>query len=129
MAEPMVLQSWGWRDGSLLVMGKLLGNAGATVTQASLSSITMSVFDMDDNDDQVGVDTSLTISSTVYDSLQDDEPWDTDNGAGYNFRYTIAGSFFPTGGHRYWIEFEFVPVSGDSIIGVIEHTAAERKRA
>ena len=128
MLDPSILLTEGWEDGSLLILRYVTGNADTAITQASLTSITYKVYDLDDSDAQVGAETTLTVTDVVFDTLQTTAPWDVDrDGAGYNFRVTIPGSYFPNGGRRYWIELNFNPVTGDDFPVVVDHLTVSRK--
>lgn len=120
--DPLI--SIGWEDASLTVMARIQGNAGTNITQASLSSITCKVFDLD-NANVVVATPAVTISSAVFDSLQTTDPRWTKDTTGYNFRFTVTASSFPTGSRRYQIEFVFTPTSGDVFPLVVKHTTQE----
>lgn len=102
-----------WEDSSLTVMARITGNAGTNITQASLTSIKLRVFDLDDDGAEVGAEATLTISSVVYDSLQTSDPRWTVDSTGYNFLYTIPAARFPTGPCLALCQFVITPTSGD----------------
>jgi hypothetical protein len=58
----------------------------------------------------VAAGTAVTISSTVFDTLQTGTVWDEDS-TGYNFRHLIAAAAFPTPG-LYTVEYKFTLTSG-----------------
>jgi len=117
-----LLETSGWEDSSLTVMARIQGEDAANITQATIGSIAAKVFDLNDNNAQVGSTINLTVSSVVFDTLQTDARW-TKDAVGYNFRHTVPASYFPTGDHVYRVEYKFSPSSGDPFFFVVEHTA------
>lgn len=108
-------------DGGVTLMSRILGNAGTAITQASISTLTLKVFECTSEadalnavgDEVVGVGGSLTVSTHVYDTLQTAVPWNsTEDAVGYNFRYDAPVTCLPTGGRWYRFEFKFTPASG-----------------
>jgi hypothetical protein len=112
------------------VMASLVGNNHNLVTQASLSTITVTIWDIqpwvDSQDDAVAVltSTTVTISSTVFDSLQQqDGLWTKDSAGnlggdvrwGYNFKHTLGASNFTAArsDHRHRAQYVFTPTSGE----------------
>lgn len=108
-----------------------LASGRPLITQASLSSITYSVYDLT-AEESLGTGT-VTISTSVYDALQQDDPgWTKDNaylaaagltpdGAwGFNFAFTLPASLNPYTvssdgtAHRLHVDIIFTPVSGDA---------------
>jgi len=107
------------------VMARIRNNAGAYITQASLSSITCNVFSLQGGVKQVG-SPAVTISATVFNTLQtnaNDPRWTLDN-VGYDFAFSIPASFFATAG-QYRAEFLFQPISGDQF-AIVAPIAAQR---
>lgn len=99
-------------DGGASFLARLVGHSGSNVTQASLSAITVKVFDMDSADPDTEVySETLTISSVIFDTLQTDSRWTVDT-TGYNFLHAMSATAFPTGGHNYRVEYKFTPASG-----------------
>ena len=103
------------REGSPHVcMGRIQGIGATNITQASITSITCNVFDLSgDTPDTAETTPTVTVATSVYDTLQTDGMWTKDT-TGYNFAFTVPASSFSTGDHTYWIEFTFQPTSGDS---------------
>ena len=112
-------------------MARIRGAGGSLLTQASLSTITYSVSNLTSG--TTGTSTSLTISSVVFDSLQQNDPrWvfdsagepGADGGYGYNFLATIPATSFPVSvlsstasdpvpdSVLYQVDVVFTPVSG-----------------
>lgn len=113
-----------FEDTSPALMSRVTGNAGAAITQASLTSITLDVYSEHDGS-AVAEDVDVTISSTVFDTLQTDARWTKDS-TGYNFRYDCPQTYLPSPGlYRY--EFTFDPASGgDFCVVFIGNVLAKR---
>lgn len=110
-----------FEDGGITLMDRVLGNAGTAITQASISTLALKVYECAseedalaaDGDEVVGVGGSLTVASQVYDTLQTASPWNsTTDATGYNFRYDVPANHMPTGSRWYRFEFKFTPTSG-----------------
>ena len=116
------------------LMARLRGLDGNLVTQASLSSITYAIRDLTDAvTDSTG---SLTISSVIFDSLQqNDLRWRKDSQSrpgpdgqhGYNFRTvmgaTLFGEFtvataspYRVSPSTFQIDVKFTPTSGQAFV-------------
>ena len=83
---------------------------GYPAKQANLTSITYKVTDLTDTS-QTAVTGTVTISSAVYDTLQDHPLWQFTKG--YNFFFTLPPTCFPIGGHTYTAEFKITYSGGD----------------
>jgi hypothetical protein len=115
------------------ISGRLAGQLGTLITQASLSSITYNVRDLTAGTNVTAAPVSLTIASVVFDSLQQNDPrWDKDSATapgkdgrwGFNFLAVIpAVNFtaydvlsvapFTVTPHRFAVDVEFTPVTGE----------------
>lgn len=105
-------------DTDAVFLARLRNVAGALVTQATLSSIAVRVYDVSSSTPTTAVySASAVVADTVFDALQGadgaDARWPVDN-TGYNFRHTLDKAAFPTGDHLYWILYWFTPVSGNA---------------
>jgi hypothetical protein len=110
------------------VLARVYGLAGTAITQASLSAIACSVYDLDSATPNTAVATpTVTIVSSVFDTLQTGGAWDKDS-TGYNFSHTIGKAVFTSGGHRYKAEYKFTPTSGDSWRGIEADIYVEPQR-
>lgn len=116
-----------WEDTGLIVMARIVGNAGTAITQASLTSIKMDVYDITDEDAPaaIGSQDTLTINSVVFDTLQDSDVRWTRDDEGYNFLHTVAATRFASAG-PVRIEFMFDPASGENFMMVWEGTVRAR---
>lgn len=105
------------------------------VTQATVSSISYSIYDLTDQASQTTG--TFTVSSVIFDSLQQDDPrWTTDSAErpgtdgsyGYNFRATISAGDFSdvdtyskTGDpkpHQYQVDVKFTLADGQVLVHV-----------
>lgn len=111
-------------------MARVLGNAATAITQATITSISLAVYEYDTEEEATantdgtvvsGVGGSLTVSSVVYDTLQTGSIWTRDS-TGYNFLYAAPATCLPTGGKWYRFEFKFTPSSGAAfwMVAVVE---------
>lgn len=102
-----------WEDASLVCMARIVGAAGAAITQATVSSITCKVFDRDTSTATPDYSATLTIASVVSDTLLTTAPWTKDQ-TGRNFTHTVpATSAFPRATDNCWIEYTFTMTNAD----------------
>lgn len=102
-----------FEDSGFVVLARILGWAGAPITQASITAITCNVYDLTTM--SLVTSPTVTVGSTVYDGLRNsatDPRWTVDR-IGYNFAYAVPAAAFPTGDRDYMVEFNFDPTSGD----------------
>jgi hypothetical protein len=107
------------------LMARVYGNAATAITQASLSTIVLHVYNKADIGTPVAANVSVEIASTVFDTLQTDARWTKDS-TGYNFRYDCPAAYLPSPG-RYIYEFLFTPTSGAMFMVVFEGEILDRK--
>ncbi len=126
MSADAVYSVWGFQDQDLTATARVRNAAGQYVTQASLSSIAYAVYDRDNNDTLV-TSGSVTVSTSVFDTLQNAAAdlvlWvrgDTQiDSVGWNFKHTLPRACFPLGKtavnafRRYRVEYTFTPQTGD----------------
>jgi hypothetical protein len=107
----------------IVLLARIVGAAGAYITQATLSAIAYQVRDVDEESN--GFLTPLAISTVVFDALQTGGAWDKDT-TGYNFAATIPASEFtfdpdlaPDGTpkpRRFRVDVRFTPTSGEQFV-------------
>ena len=69
---------------------------GNLITQANVSSISVKIYDASGT--IIGTELTPTASSTVFDTLGTTATWlNIEDGLGGNWRYTVAGTYAPTG--------------------------------
>ena len=112
-----------WEDGGFSLLARILGPDGELITQAGISSISRKVFQTSgDTPDTATSTATVTVVTTVYDSLQTGHGWTADT-TGYNFRDDLPASVLSAGGHVYQVEWLFTPASGAQFFMVAEITA------
>lgn len=113
-----------FKNGSAVLMARIVDSEGENVQQSGISSIQYSVFELDpcrpDNLSVVaGHDgASLTVGDVIFDSLQTGGLWTVDQ-VGYNFRHEIDVSqseAFPKAGVQYQVRYELTPTTGQKTI-------------
>lgn len=113
MSQAITNVSWN-EDGSATCLARLTARnaTGAAITgegywikQADVTSITCKVFDDSAAQVEITPAPTVTVSSAIIDTpVTDGVIWTADS-VGYNFLFDIAGTYFPTGGHIYRVEF------------------------
>jgi hypothetical protein len=111
------------------LLGRIVGNAGVPITQASLTSpLTIVVTDLTKEAALAGSGAVNTltpaVSGVVFDSLQTGPLWTKDSAAapgpdglfGYNFAYLVPAANFNTPGDKYQLDVKFIPVVGEQFV-------------
>jgi len=108
-----------WEDSGCCVLGRIVGYDGALIKQIDITSINCRVFDADANR-ALTADLDPAVADTVYNAAQNDASWPYDDG--YNFRHLLPATAFPTGGHKYRVEYLFDPAAAaeENFHGVLE---------
>lgn len=129
MSGGMEAQCIQYEGMGVTLMGRLEGNGGASVTQATLTAIRYNVTRYASYDDAsecrngTAVITGGTLAKTsvIFDTLQTPAIWTTDE-TGYGFRYDSPETDRPatSGGGTYWHRYDitFDPASGANFPGV-----------
>lgn len=114
-----------WEDSGFSLMARVYGQTGAAITQAAISAITATFYNIDDEDAPVAIGSpaSLTVADVVFDTLQTDSRWTKDS-TGYNFRYDVPASYTATG-CKARVEIKFDPASGENFHVVFEGTIGD----
>lgn len=106
-------------DSGAFLMARVQGANAANVTQADITGVTYSVFDLSSDTPTTALaghsGATLTVATVIFNTLQTDARWTIDS-TGYNFAHAIAASAFPTGNHRFRVEYLFDPASGENFI-------------
>ncbi len=116
MPAPAVTKAMVWEDGGAAFMARIVGNDAANITQASITGGTVKVFDSSGTS---VLDSTITKTTHIFDTLQTDARWTVDS-TGYNFLYAMADTVFSTGNEMYTVEFMFDPASGNDFPVVYE---------
>jgi hypothetical protein len=92
---------------------------GDLLTQADLTAISYTVFDLDGtNSDAAVVSGSLTVSSVVSNILTVDDRWPLDQ-EGFNFSHTLPDSTLSVPHHTYQVEYQFTPTDSTTAFALI----------
>jgi len=123
MADAADIQGQAFKNGSAILLARVLGADAAPIVQADLDSAKYSIYRLDrqDPDSRAPVsghdDAELNVAELIFDELQTDDLWTVDQ-TGYNFRHTVDVSqdqaFANVG--LYLVEFELNPDSGQVIL-------------
>ena len=120
MPTAKILTGVVYQNRSAIMLARIVGidYSGSTVTgegkqiqQSDVSALTYSVIDLVTetavtNHDAVSI--YSTITSWVFNTLQTPAIWTGKvDATGYNFRYTMATTAFPTAARKYRVEFKF----------------------
>jgi hypothetical protein len=113
-----------FKNGSAILMARIVDAAGANVGQAGITSIEYSIYELDPcRPDELAVvaghdSVSLTVANVIYNSLQTGGLWTVDE-VGYNFRHEIdvgTSEAFPKAGTQYQVRYELTPATGQKSI-------------
>lgn len=100
-------------DAPVTYIARIRNTIGTVLTQALTSSIACKVYRLSEDDDpELVSEPTVTVASTVFDTLQTDSIWDIDN-TGYNFRHVLPGSIFSAPDTVYRVEYVVTPASGE----------------
>ncbi len=100
-----------FQNSSAAFASRIRGDDGALITQAATTSIACTVSDLTTGAAIVVITPAVTVSISVFDTLQTDASW-TKDATGYNFRHVMPATAFPTAGHVYDVEYTGNPTSG-----------------
>lgn len=98
---------------------------GNWIKQADLSTITCKIFDRSGSTPDTALSTpTVTISTAIQDTPVTSPVIWTLGEPGWNFLFDVAATAFPTGGHKYLIEFTFTTTGNTKWIVAFEGIAA-----
>ncbi len=125
MTHVIRLHATVFEDTCNVFMARVRGMDGALITQSVVSSITCSVTDGTSGTQVAVITPSVDVSTAVYDTIQTGSPWDTEEDAtGFNFKYIMPATAYPTAGHLYTVLFTFTATDG-SVFGMSGKITAE----
>ena len=113
-----------FKNGSVILLARVLGAGGAPITRATIASASYTIYQLDESDANAETavaghtDQSLAVDDIVLDALQADDLWDID-AEGYNFKHAIDTSSqqaFATAGLSYRVRYELTAGNGQVII-------------
>ena len=124
MAEALDTHGAAFKNGTVTLLARVVGDDADPVTIADINSIEYTVYLLDDQDPDARTaitghtDVTLTVSDVLFNSLQTDSLWTVD-ATGYNFRHTPDVSSYPVfavAGRRYLVEYFLTPAVGQVIV-------------
>ncbi len=124
MLEAKDIFGTAFRNGSAILMARIVDDAGAQVQQAGITAIEYSIYELNpcrpDNLAAVmGHDgVSLVVADVIFNAPQTGGLWTVDS-VGYNFRHEIdvnTREAFPKAGVQYQIRYELTPTMGQKSI-------------
>ena len=124
MADAADIYGTGFKNGSIMLLARVVGDDAQRIVQADVASAKYTVYLLDDQDadERTAVsghaDVSLTVNEVLFNTLQTDDVWTADE-SGYNFRYVLdvsANQAFAVAGRRYLVQFSLTPASGQVIL-------------
>jgi hypothetical protein len=113
-----------FKNGSAILMARVVDAAGADVQQSGIAAVEYSIYELDscrpDNFvPVVGHDAvSLDVEDVIFNSLQTGGLWTADE-VGYNFRHQIdvtEAEAFAKAGVQYQVRYQLTPTSGQKTI-------------
>jgi hypothetical protein len=113
-----------FKNGSAVLMARIVDASGANVQQAGITAIKYSVFELDpcrpDNLTAVAGHNgaTLVVANVIFNALQTGGLWTVDE-VGYNFRHEInvgTSEVFPKAGAQYQVRYELTPTTGQKSI-------------
>jgi hypothetical protein len=113
-----------FKNGSAVLMARIVDASGAHVQQAGIAAIEYSIFELDPcrPDDLTVVaghdGASLVIADVIFNALQTGGLWTVDE-VGYNFHHEIdvsSSEAFPKAGAQYQVRYELTPTTGQKSI-------------
>lgn len=124
MANAKDIQGTVFRNGTAVLLARIVDGHADAVNQASLTSGSYTIFALTQDYPQVLTvvegheEVALDIEDVIFDSLQTDNGWTVDD-VGYNFRHELDVSedeAFSEAGRVYQVRYELVPVTGQKIV-------------
>jgi len=124
MPEAFDTHGTAFRDGSAVLLARVVGEDAQPVAQADITAAEYSIYLLDDQDADsrttvAGHDgVSLAVGQLIFDTLQTDDLWAVDQ-EGYNFRHVLdvsANPAFAIAGRRYLVEHRLTPSNGQTIL-------------
>lgn len=113
-----------FKNGTAVLMARIVDAAGVNVQQAGIAAIEYSVFELDPCRPDIltavaGHDgVTLAVTDVIFNALQTGGLWTVDE-VGYNFRHEInvsSSEAFPKAGVHYQVRYELTPTTGQKSI-------------
>lgn len=117
-----------FEDSSGHILSRVRGMSNALITQASITSILLRVYDKENPPSTTAIDDAAVVAArtlvktdVVFDTLQTDSGWDTSEDAdGFNFKVEILPADLPAGSKTYKFEFKFTDANSKVWHHVVE---------
>lgn len=124
MPQAKDIHGTAFKNGTALLLARIVDSAGANVQQAGIAAIEYSISELDPClPDQLtpvaghdGVE--LDVADVIFNTLQTGGLWTVDE-VGYNFRHEIDVSeseAFPKAGAQYQVRYQLTPTAGQKTI-------------
>ena len=113
---------------SIPLLCRVLDTSGNVAVQGTFSSIVLDIYDVDDPDNLVVPQVTLSIPAVVFDTLQTDARWRTDQ-TGYNFAYATLAAHTPRAETEYRFVFTATQTDGRTLKWVFEVPTYDPARA
>lgn len=117
-----IIQETVWEDSKVVEMARFLV-AGVAGVQSDIATIVRKIFDLSNNNIEIDSD-NLVVANVIFDTLQTGGRW-TKDPIGYNFLDQVPYTSFPTGSHRYRVQYLFTGGGGTRFYIVYEHKAKQ----
>jgi len=114
----------GFKNGTAILLARILGNDGVAVQIADVSAIKYSAYAVNESDPNERTpvdghdDVSLVPGEVLFDTLQKDPRWTVDN-TGYNLLHQPdrdQDEIFPIAGKNVLVEYRLTPTDGGQVI-------------
>ena len=113
-----------FKNGSAVLLARIVDVNGDAVATSDLSSVSYSVLEIDpvDHDTLTPIaghdEVTLDVADVFYDTLQTDGAWSVDE-VGYNFRHELevdTDEAFIVAGANYQVRYEVTPATGQKLV-------------
>ena len=121
MSESRVTHGVVVEDADATFLARILGDDGDPVQQADVSAIAAKVYNESNSNTQT-YSAVVIVANSVFNALQTDDRWTRDS-TGFNFAHLVPYTAFPTGGHRYRVEFKFSLATGSYCFALFQVVA------
>ena len=124
MPQAKDIHGTAFKNGTALLMARIVDSAGANVQQAGIVAIEYSIFELDPclPNQQTPVaghnEVELDVADVIFNALQTGGLWTVDD-VGYNFRHEIdvtETEAFPKAGAQYQVRYQLTPTTGQKTI-------------
>ena len=124
MAEAIDIYGTAFKNGSVTLLARIVGQSGGNVLPADINTVKYTVYLLDDqnSDSRTAVaghtNVTLPVADVLFNTLQTDAIWTVDT-TGYNFRHVLdvsANPAFAVAGRRYLVEYQLTPAVGQMIL-------------